>query len=252
MAKVFQIVNDMCYWLTPYNSVEETVGRYPADCKFVEAPDKVNEHWGYREFDDEGNPLEGDDRFIVPTPPEGWLYDEETGTFYPESDVPVRLERAKEAIQNYNKAMLSEFLNAHPLTYTDGKQYGVTMEDQTEMQLNISQYQIQVAAGVENPILEWHPIHEACTSRTLEEMSTLALAISAFVYPYFRLMQDYKVQIYACETIAEVEAMQSKIVYKTIEELAAEEAAKASVINPVVEETVEEEVAEEATEESAE
>ena len=248
MAKVFQIVNDMCYWLTPYNSVEETVGRYPADCIFVEAPDKVNEHWGYREFDDEGNPLEGDARFIVPTPPEGWLYDEETGTFYPESDVPIRLERAKEAIQGYNKAMLAEFLNAHPLTYIDGKKYGVTMEDQTEIQLNISQYQIQVAAGVENPILEWHAIHEACTPRTLEEMSALALAISAFVYPYFRLMQEYKVQIYACETIAEVEAMQSKIIYRTAEEQAAMEAARTHVNQPVVDEPVAEEVVEENTE----
>lgn len=238
MAKVFQIVNGMCYWQTPYSSVDETVGRYPADCIFVEAPDYVNESWGFQDKDAEGNPITGDDRFIKPTPPEGWVYDDETGTFYPEADIPVMLERAQEAKQAENKAMLADFLNTHPLTYIDGKTYGVTMEDQTEMQLNISQYQIQVAAGVENPILEWHAIHEACVAWSLEDLSTLALAVSAHVYPWFRKMQEYKERIYACTDRAEVMAIE--LVYKTEEELAAEEAANEEVTEEAVEETVEE------------
>ena len=91
MAKVFQIINSMCSWQTPYHSIKETVGRYPADVKFVEAPDYVYEGWGYMEEDKEGNPITGEERFIQPEAPEGWIYDIDTGTFYPESDIANRL-----------------------------------------------------------------------------------------------------------------------------------------------------------------
>lgn len=75
--KIFQIVNDICHWQTPYKSVEEAEGRYPPDILFVEAPDNVFEGWGY---------LDG--AFIKPTPPEGWLYDDATGCFYLEGTQP--------------------------------------------------------------------------------------------------------------------------------------------------------------------
>lgn len=215
MAKIFQIVNGFCHWQTPFRSLDETKN-FPADCIFVEAPDYVNEQWGFDET------KEGDERFIRPEAPEGWLYDEETGTFYPEAEVPRMLEEAQASKQNENKMALARFLETHPITYLDGKQYGVTMEDQSEIQLNISQYQIQVAAGVENPVLEWHAIHEACQPWTLEELSRLVLAISEFVYPWFQLMNQYKANIYACTDRKEVEAIQ--IIYKTEEELAAEAA----------------------------
>ena len=218
--KIFQIVNGFCHWQTPFRSLEETKG-FPSDCIFVEAPDYVNEQWG---FDDT---KEGDERFIRPEPPEGWIYDEDTGTFYPEADIPMMLERAQASKQTENKMALASFLANHPITWIDGKQYGVTMEDQSEIQLNISQYQIQVAAGVENPILEWHSIHEACTPWTLEDLSALILAISAHVYPWFQKMNEYKAQIYACTDFKEVEAIQ--IIYKTEEELATEKAAMEDV-----------------------
>lgn len=205
--QVFQILHDMCHWRTPFGSIAETVGKFPADVKFVEAPDYVNEQWGYREVDENGNILEGDDRFIMPTAPEGYIYDFELGCFYHESEIPRRLAEAQSNKQNENKNMLAEYLNNHPITWVDGKQYGITMEDQSEIQLNISQYQIQVQAGIENPVLEWHAIHEACVPWTLENLSALALQISAAVYPWFRKMQAYKEAIYACTDIKEVEAL---------------------------------------------
>ena len=217
--KIFQIVNGFCHWQTPFRSLEETVN-FPADCIFVEAPDYVNEQWGFDET------KEGDERFIKPEAPEGWLYDDETGTFYPESDIPRMLEEAQAAKQNENKNALARFLEKHPITWTDGKQYGVTMEDQSEIQLNISQYQLQVAAGVENPVLEWHSIHEACQPWTIENLTALVLAIADYVYPWFKLMNEYKAQIYACTDRHEVEKIE--IIYKTEEELAAEAAEKAA------------------------
>lgn len=220
--KIFQIFNGFCHWHTPFKSLEETKG-FPKDCIFVEAPDYVQEQWGFDET------KEGDERFIHPEPPEGWAYDDETGTFYCLADLPHMLESAQNEKQAENKMLLAKFLEEHPLTWIDGKQYGVTMEDQSEIQLNISQYQIQCAAkeagqGV-TPVLEWHAIHEACVPWTIEELSALVLAISDFVYPWFQKMNQYKEQIFACTDRKEV----PKIVldYRTDEEKAAEEAAKA-------------------------
>lgn len=77
--KIFQILDGICYYdATPVHpTLADTVGRYPPSVIFVEAPDFVFEHWGYDEA------KTGDKRFIKPTPPEGWYYDDETGTFKP-------------------------------------------------------------------------------------------------------------------------------------------------------------------------
>ena len=79
MSKVFQILNNFCHWdaTAKHPTLADTVGRYAPDILFVEAPDYVFEGWG---FDEEET---GDARFIQPEPPEGWAYDEATGTFYP-------------------------------------------------------------------------------------------------------------------------------------------------------------------------
>ena len=81
--KVFQILNDICHWdaTKKHPTLTDTVGKYAPDILFVEAPDYVFEHWG---FDDT---KVGDARFIKPTPPEGWGYDESTGAFYPLDEV---------------------------------------------------------------------------------------------------------------------------------------------------------------------
>lgn len=91
--------------------------------------------------------------------------------------------------------------------------YGVTIEDQSEISLNLNQYQMQIAAGVSNPTLEWHASKEACTPWTVENLTALALDISAFVYPWFQRMNAYKSAIYASITKDEVDAID--LVYKT-------------------------------------
>ena len=83
--KIFQILDSICHWdaTKKHPTLESTKGKYTADILFVEAPDYVFEGWGY---DAES---EGDARFIKPTPPDGWIYDDETGTFYPEGGLSV-------------------------------------------------------------------------------------------------------------------------------------------------------------------
>lgn len=77
--KIFQIVGNLCYYdATPiHQTLADTAGKYPPDVLFVEAPDYVFEGWGYDDTKD------GAERFIQPTPPEGWMYNPETGGFEP-------------------------------------------------------------------------------------------------------------------------------------------------------------------------
>ena len=77
--KIFQILDGICYYdATPVHpTLADTLGKYPPDIQFVEAPDYVFENWGF------DSPKTGDERFIKPTPPEGWYYDDATGSFKP-------------------------------------------------------------------------------------------------------------------------------------------------------------------------
>ena len=81
MRKIFQVYNGLCYYDATriHTSISSIIpGTYSPSVEFVEAPDYVREGWGYDKTQ------EGDARFIEPTPPDGWLYDRETGTFYPD------------------------------------------------------------------------------------------------------------------------------------------------------------------------
>lgn len=90
--KIFQIFHGKCHWDATglHPTLDDVAGKYAPDIVFVEAPDYVYESWGYDEEQ------EGDARFIKPETPEGWIYDERSGTFYNEEDAEaVAEERAK-------------------------------------------------------------------------------------------------------------------------------------------------------------
>lgn len=197
--KIFQVFQNLCYKEMPFSSLAEVAGRFPPDVLFVEAPDYVNEHWGYDDT------KQGDECFIKPTPPDGFIIDDDgSGAFIPEDELPRLLAETQANKQEENKALLADWLNKNPVTFVDGKEYGISKEDQEEISLNLTQYMLQVQAGVENPILEWHAIKEACVPWTQENLTALTLTISAAVYPAMSLMQQYKEQIYKCETREEV------------------------------------------------
>ncbi|MGJ4851431.1 hypothetical protein ACH6CV_14405 [Bacillota bacterium Meth-B3] len=83
--KCFQILGSFVHWDASrlYPSIADIPpNTYAPDIQFVDAPDFVFEGWG---FDADA---EGDARFIQPTPPEGWLYDPETGMFKPINPPP--------------------------------------------------------------------------------------------------------------------------------------------------------------------
>lgn len=119
---------------------------------------------------------------------------------------PDPLPPAQAARQEENKAALAAWLAAHPLTWVDGNVYGVTEEDQTEMALNLQQYQIQATAGRE-VALEWHTQKKQCHTFTVEQYNALLLAIIDYVYPYRRYQEAIKEQIYSAKNVEEVKAV---------------------------------------------
>lgn len=100
--KIFQIVNGFCWWdaTSTVHSVEEAAEMFAPDCVFVEAPDYVHEGWGFDET------AEGDARFLRPEPPDGYIYDESSGTFAPE-DAKSDAEQLADSIAAM-KAVLAE------------------------------------------------------------------------------------------------------------------------------------------------
>lgn len=117
------------------------------------------------------------------------------------------LDALRAAKQEVNKADLADWLAVHPLTWTDGKTYGVTEQDQTEMAINLAQYQLAAAAG-QPAALEWHAQKQQCHTFTIEEYTALSLAIAAYVYPYRRYQEQVKAAIYAAESEAEIGAIE--------------------------------------------
>lgn len=124
-------------------------------------------------------------------------------------DVPDTrpLHEIKSDKQAANKAALAAWLAEHPLTWTDGKQYGVEEQDQNEMALNLMQYQVNKTTG-DSAILEWHAQKEECRAFSEEEYTALSKAIISYVYPYRRHQEKIKAAIYSCETADEVESIE--------------------------------------------
>lgn len=116
----------------------------------------------------------------------------------------TNLSPLKSEKQDRNNAVLAEYLKSHPITWQDGKQYGITQADQQEISLNILQYQIAEQAGIPAK-LEWHAIHEECRAFTVEDLMGLANAISEAVIPLVRHNQSIKTQIYAATTLQQLE-----------------------------------------------
>lgn len=153
---------------------------------------------------------------------------------------PIILEEEKIKKQEENKKKLAEFLSNSYVEF-NGKQYGVSEEDQTEMALNYMQYQISTAASLP-ATLEWHAKKEACVTFTEEDFLSLTMLIKNFVYPYMNVMQAYKEQIYACTSIDELNAID--LVYK-LETTGTDETDES---DEVVEDEVEDDVTEDVSE----
>lgn len=117
-------------------------------------------------------------------------------------DDPRTLEDVQSAHQAANCDALAVYLASHPITWTDGEKYGVTLDDQQLMLLNLSTYKMGLTSE-----LKWNSHTKKCRVFTEEEFGLLTAAIDAFVRPRVERCQDYKEKIFRAQTIQEVEAI---------------------------------------------
>lgn len=117
------------------------------------------------------------------------------------------LEPIKNSKITESKTVLSEYLSTHPLQWTDGKYYSVTTEKQALLTSNLALYQISASAG--QPFkLTWNSTGDECVEWVYEELAALALAIGTYVKPFVSRQQELELDIKACATMEELDAIE--------------------------------------------
>lgn len=122
-------------------------------------------------------------------------------------EIALQLENAKKnKIEESNKK-LEMFLLEHPILYSDGNYYSVTLGKQSILQGNLMGYQLELQMGITNPILEWNSTGEICVPWSYDDLSALAIAIKNYVKPYVSAQQAYEKRINSCNTLEEIQGI---------------------------------------------
>lgn len=116
------------------------------------------------------------------------------------------LDEYKAYRRNENNELLAKCLKEHPLLWSNGKYYGITKDDQTELADNLTAYNLKTSVGIASEV-KWHAVNEECETWDPMELARLAITIQAMVVPLVELCQKYKVEIVACYSKEEVAAI---------------------------------------------
>ena len=105
-----------------------------------------------------------------------------------------------------SKILLAKWLNDNPILYTDGKYYSVTEEKQALLNGNLASYERAKSIGVEYP-LKWNSTGSSCVEWEYNDLLALSLTIAAYVAPKVAIQQNIELDIKACETIEDIDAV---------------------------------------------
>ena len=105
-----------------------------------------------------------------------------------------------------SKILLAKQLNDNPILYTDGKYYSVTEEKQALLNGNLASYERAKSVGIEYP-LKWNSTGSSCLEWEYNDLLALSLTIAAYVAPKVAIQQNIELDIKACETIDEINAV---------------------------------------------
>lgn len=156
--------------------------------------------YNYNEFTADKDNVDLDD---IRNNPENYL------DYIPNSEInSITLDEYKNLRQEESKIALADFLCTQTVTFK-GKEYGVSEEDQNEMALNLTQYQVLSSIG-QDVSLEWHSKKAKCETFSQEDFIELIAKIKNFVYPYYQKMQDIKTAIFASKNKMELSAIEIK------------------------------------------
>lgn len=131
-------------------------------------------------------------------------------TWTPVPPTPEELEaalaEAKAARIQQSKDDLEAYLEAHPITWTDGNQYSITREKQQQLTSKI--LSATLAHQTSTPYeLTWNATGAECTPWTLEQLAALAFAIDGRVTALVSYQQAKEVAMQAAATLEELEGV---------------------------------------------
>ena len=113
-----------------------------------------------------------------------------------------RLPVAKAAKIAKSKADLERYLASHPLTWTDGEAYSITLDKQAQLTATL------VSAQVDGESPEWNTTGGQCRSWDVAELSALGVAIKNRVKALVKYQQGQELAMDAAQTMAELEAIE--------------------------------------------
>lgn len=105
-----------------------------------------------------------------------------------------------------SKILLAKWLNDNPILYSDGKYYSVTEEKQSLLNGNLASYERAKSVGVEYP-LKWNSTGSSCVEWEYNDLLALSLTIAAYVAPKVAIQQNIELDIKACETMEDIDAV---------------------------------------------
>ena len=120
-----------------------------------------------------------------------------------------RLPVAKAAKIAKSKADLAAYLASHPLTWTDGEAYSITLDKQAQLTATL------VSAQVDGEPPEWNTTGGRCRSWDVAELSALGVAIKNRVKALVKYQQGQELAMDAAQTMAELEAIE--VDYDTVQ-----------------------------------
>ena len=120
-----------------------------------------------------------------------------------------RLPAARAARIARSKADLAAYLASHPLTWTDGEAYSITLDKQAQLTATL------VSAQVDGEPPEWNTPGGQCRSWDVAELSALGVAIKNRVKALVKYQQGQELAMDAAQTMAELEAIE--VDYDTVQ-----------------------------------
>lgn len=113
-----------------------------------------------------------------------------------------RLPAVKAAKIAKSKADLERYLASHPLTWTDGEAYSITLDKQAQLTATL------VSAQVDGEPPEWNTTGGQCRAWDVSELSALGVAIKNRVKALVKYQQGRELAMDAAQTMAELEAIE--------------------------------------------
>lgn len=116
------------------------------------------------------------------------------------------LQESKSFRIQQSKDQLQDYIQSHPLIWTDGKAYTVTQEKQTQLLNTLTGYQITHQLYSNEP-LYWNAAGEESTIWDYSDLCKLASAIEGYIHTLVEYQRQKEAEVNACETEEEVTAV---------------------------------------------